>query len=295
MSGSDQAPFSARHRGAHAHIDREFPQTARVGLLHLLHDLQRKGYVNGWDEIDLELQRIARTPPVHMSSPSAHAATVLEKLPWDKVFDFCERLYGHLAIDVGYRDQDGDFQVTTPKRQVQAFIASELQRLFLEEGLAFEFRDGLVQRRGRRHTVERTSRAEVVLGDARLDAARRHYEKALKFFRDATKPDYENAVKEAVCAVEAAGKALFPDAKASTLGDLTKWLTREDTTKLPKSISQTLAGLYAFRSGGEGVAHGAAVGGAVTAEIAEFVLAVAASQIILLVDLANAHEPEIPF
>ena len=119
MSSHTQAPFSARNRGAHAHLDRDFPKSARVGLVHLLHDLQRKGYVEGWEEIDLELRRIARVPPISMSSARADAAEIIDKLSWEKVFDFCERLHGHLAIDVGYRDDDGDFQVTTARSQVR--------------------------------------------------------------------------------------------------------------------------------------------------------------------------------
>ena len=240
MSSIGQAPFSSRNRGTHGQVDQDFPKSARMGLLHLLNDLDRKRYIEGWEELDLELRRIARMPPLLTSSPRAEVAEVLEELPWEKLYDFCERLYSHLAIEVGYRDDDGGFQVTTAKSRVQSFIASELQRLFLEEGLAFEFRDGLVLRRGRRHTVDRISRAELVLGDPRLEAARRHYEKALKFFRDPSKPDHENAVKEAVCAIEAAGKSLFPDAKASTLGDLAKWLSRGDAGCLPKAITAHL-------------------------------------------------------
>ena len=119
---------------------------------------------------------------------------------------------------------------------MQAFINRELQRLFNEEDLAFEFSEGVVRRRGRRHTVDRISKAEVVLGDPRLAAARKHYEKALQFFRKPSKPDYENCVKEAVCAVEAAGKALFQEAKAQTLGDLTKWLVGHADIRLPKAL-----------------------------------------------------------
>jgi hypothetical protein len=211
------------------------------------------------------------------------------------VYDFCERLHGHLAHEVGYLDEHEDYRVSTPRGEAQAFISSELHRLYLEEALAFDFREGVVQRRGRRHTVERISRAEVVLGDPRLGAARKHYEKALQFFRDPSMPDHENAVKEAVCAVEAAGKALFPEAKAATLGDLAKWLTGSDTALLPKTLGQTLVGLYGFRSGGDGVGHGGTSGGVATAEVAEYALAVAASQIILLVDISNAQEQDIPF
>lgn len=69
------------------------------------------------------------------------------------------------------------------------------------------------------------TRAEVVLGDPRLDEARKHYAKAVKYFRHASSPDPENAVKEAVCAVEAAAKSLFPDTKPKTLGDVVKAIT----------------------------------------------------------------------
>lgn len=262
----------------------------------------RENYVAGWRPIALELQRIARVPPdAHGNSiaeghrAQTDAEQVLDELPWDRVYDFCERLHGHLAQAVGYRDRDDDFLVTTARSEVQTFIATELQRLFVEESLAFVFDGGVVQRRGRRHTVEQVSRAEVVLADPRLEQARKHYEKALRFFRHPSKPDHENAIKEAVCAVEAAAKALFREAKAATLGDATKWLTGTEPGKLPKTVAQTFIGLYGFRSGGEGVGHGGASGGAVTSEIAEFTLAVAASQIILLVDLAKAREYDIPF
>ena len=109
--------------------------------------------------------------------------------------------------------------------------------------MASKFQGGVVRRRGRRHTVERVSRAEVVLGDPRLEAARKHYQKALGFFRDPSKPDYENAIKEAVCAVEAAGKALFPELNASTLGDLAKSLVGSEQGKPPKALSHTISGL----------------------------------------------------
>ncbi|MNV74658.1 hypothetical protein D3C71_1678980 [compost metagenome] len=64
---------------------------------------------------------------------------------------------------------------------------------------------------------------------------------------------------------------------------------------VPKALTQTLTGIYAFRSGAEGVAHGATTGGKVSADITEYVLAVCASQIIFLVDLANSLEGDVPF
>jgi len=295
MAIDNPVPFSARVRSTRSQLDAEFPDSARVGLLHLLVELIRRRYVEDWLEIAREAARIARVPPAQLTSkPSGDANQILLAMPWEKVYDFCERLHGYLAREVGYVDRDDNFEVTTSRGDAQAFISAELQRLFLEENLAFEFRDGMVYRRGRRHSVQQISGAELVMGDPRLTGARNHYQKALRFFRDPSKPDYENTVKEAVCAVEAAGKALFPEARAATLGDLTKWLTGSSAL-VPKALGQTLAGLYGFRSGGEGVGHGGTGGGEVTAVIAEYALAVAASQIILLVDIAKAQEPEVPF
>jgi hypothetical protein len=303
MTGPQQAPFSARNRGPHHQIDADFPASARNGLLHLLFDLVEKEYVDGWGAIARELQRIGRLSPVEYSTSSisslkqakADSETALGALRWEKTYDFCERLHNHLAREIGYHDNDGDYQVRTPKSEVQGRIANELQRLFSEEGLAFEFTEGLVRRRGRKHTVDMTTKAQVVLGDARLASARKHYDKALQFFRSPSKPDYENTVKEAVCAVEAAGKVLFPSAKAATLGELAKWLTTTKDVSVPKALVHTITGVYGYRSGGEGVGHGGAEGGPATKEVAEYVLAVCASQIIYLVDVAIAQEVDVPF
>jgi hypothetical protein len=302
MAGPQQAPFSARNRGQHRQIDADFPTSARNGLLHLLYDLVEKEYVGGWISIARELQRLGRLAPteydqsavqrIHQARTDAEAA--LANLAWQKVYDFCERLHYHLAREVGYHD-NFEYHVITSKSDVQAYIGDELRRLFLEEGLAFEFSEGIVRRRGRKHTVDVTTRAQVVLGDPRLADARKHYEKALQFFRSLSKPDYENAVKESVCAVEAAGKSLFPASRAATLGDLAKWLSTTKDVSVPKGLVQTITGIYAYRSGGDGVGHGGASGGRATAEVAEYVLAVCASQIIYLVDVANLQEVEVPF
>ncbi|HTZ97614.1 MAG TPA: hypothetical protein VMB18_14530 [Terriglobales bacterium] len=294
-------PFSTRNRGDAAQIDGEVPATARVGLLHLLAEAVREDYIAGWHAATTELQRIARLSPLidwtknESTQAKLNAEEILETLPWAKVYDFCERLHSHLATEIGYSDFNNEYIVRLSRTEVQQILADELERLFREENLAFEFRDGLVQRRGKRHTVSQISKAESVLADARLVPARKHFAKALRYFRDRVKPDPENAVKEAVCAVEAAAKELFPNAKASTLGDVTKWLTGTDVGKLPKALGQTFAGLYGFRSGGDGVGHGGTTGGVVTPSIAEYALALAASQIILLVELASGDEEEIPF
>jgi hypothetical protein len=227
-----------------------------------------------------------------MNQARQDAEAYLNQLEWERVYDFCERLFSYLAHDFVYwQDEEA---VTVTRAQSQLFFAEELQRLFDEESLAYEFKDGLVQRRGKRHTTNQMNKAETALADHKLDAARKHFSKALRYFRDREKPDPENAVKEAVCAVEAAAKELFPDARAATLGDFVKWATASGRCLLPKTVGQTFSGLYAFRNGGEGVSHGATSGEIVTAELSEYVLGVVASQILLLADLARGDE-EPPF
>lgn len=270
-------------------IDNGLPESARIGLLHLVYQLVEKDYVGDWKDIRKELQRIGRILP----SDQCNEDQLLLDLPWDRVLDFCERLYANLAQDVYSRNRPDD-EVLVPRSEVQEYIAKELQQLFLEENLAFEFSGGIVRRRGRRHTTDQISRTELVLGDPRFSKGREHYNKAVRYFRNVAKPDYENVFKEAVCAVEAVIRALFPDG-GSKLSDVVKSITGSEAGQIPAPIAKTFHGLYGFRNSGEGVGHGGADGGPATKELAEYALAVAASQIILLVDLAAAAEPDVPF
>lgn len=280
----------------------EFPSTARIGLLHLLADLVELGYVGGWIPVARELERIERVSPSEYQSSNvsdvkearANVESILSKMAWDKVFDFCERLYSHLACATG-RYWNQDFEELVSRRDVQSHISDEMQRLFLEEALAYEFSDGTVRRRGRQHTIDVTTRAQVVLGDPKLTNARRHFTKAMSFFQEPTDPDFENVIKEAVCAAESAGKALFPEAKSRTLDDLARWFMDKRKGVIPPALVKVITAIYAFRNGGEGVSHGHTNGGIVTAEIAEFVLAVCASQIIYFVDIHRDVETKLPF
>lgn len=296
-------PFSRRTLGSQW-IQDDFPVTARIGLSFLLHDLIDKGYIEGWIEIDKEIRRIARkNPKIYdrqkvASIEDAHVSieTILNTLSWEKVFDFCERLYSHIATDVKIWDNySNDWEITIPREEVQQYISDELQRIFLEEHLAFSFEQGEIERRGRSHTRKQISKAEPTLGDPRLNDARKHFRKALVYFEHPSKPDFENSVKEAVCAVEAAARQLFPQTKGKTLGEVIKKIKGTQDGQLPKPLADTITGLYGFRNGGDGVSHGGTDGGKATRYIAEYALSIAASQIILLHEVASVAEADIPF
>jgi hypothetical protein len=298
-------PFSRRSGESKPWVQEDWPKSARTALLHLLYDLVDRRYVGGWVAIDKEVRRIARERPSNYNDDAAEATrdarqsteAILANLKWDKMFDFCERLYSHLAISVGYWDGFAhQWEEETDCGTVQEYVSAGIQRIFLEENLAYTFAEGEVRRRGRNHTRELLAKAEPAMGDPRLDAAREHFRKALQYFDHPTKPDYENSVKEAVCCVEAAARCLFPQAKAKTLGDVVKRIQGSNLGQLPKPLADTLTGLYGYRSAGDGVSHGGADGGKVTPAIAEYVLGIAAAQVILLQEVAaSSSETDVPF
>lgn len=299
-----KVPFSQRTGGPRAWIEDDWPETARMGLLNVLHDLVEKGYVDGWSSLDKELRRIARQSYAHYDPNKAESASIayrsaeaiLATLQWPRVFDFCERLYSHIACSRTEWDGYANHEVEVVSREeAQRFIGAELQLLFLEENLAYSFADGEVRRRGRNHTRDLMAKAEPTMGDPRLKEARGHYAKALRYFEHPSNPDFENAVKEAVCAVEAAARRLFPQARGKTLGEIIKQIQGADKGKLPKPLATTITGLYAYRNSGDGVSHGGSDGGQATQAVAEYVLGVAAAQVILLHEVACAAEIQIPF
>lgn len=297
-------PFSRRTIESQQWVQYDFPNTARTALNHLLHDLVDKNYIDGWIDIDKEIRRIAREKPLiydrkndaYIKEARGSTETLLQKLSWEKVLDFCERIYSQLASEI--RDWDGfsnEWEVNTSREDVQSYISNELERIFLEEHLSYSFIQGEVRLRGRSHTRKQISRAEPTLGDPRLNSARQHYAKALNYFEHPSKPDFENSVKEAVCAVEAASRHLFPQTKAKTLGEVINRIKGTQEGQLPKPLADTITGLYAYRNAGDGISHGGSDGGKATQQIAEYALAIAASQIILLHEVASAAEPDVPF
>ena len=112
--------------------------------MHLLFDLVDRRYLADWTLVARELNRIGRLPLTVYNSSSVpslkqartDAETALQGIDWAKVYDFCERLYGHLAQEIGYEDQYGTYDVQVSRGDVQTYVAAELQRLFLEESLA---------------------------------------------------------------------------------------------------------------------------------------------------------------
>lgn len=297
MTDATDRPFSRRYGNPTTRVRNTFPDDARVALGHVLANFVRERYVGGWDPVVREVARLARKPASQFSELDGNDSTrvvegLLEELPWEKVFDFCERLYSMLAIAT--ERSEGEYIVEDKSiSDVRVEIAKELQNLFDEENFDYEFVNGRVIRATTTHTANLAARANVSLTDGRLREARAHFGKAQGFFSDARNPDYQNAVKEAVCAVEAAAKALLPF-DGNTLGDVLG-KAKSDGKYIAPTLIKCFEGLYAFRGSAAGVAHGSPAGAEVSRSVAEFVMASAAAQVILLVELDAENEKDIPF
>jgi hypothetical protein len=90
MANKIQIPFSARNQGAKTQIDNDFPDSARVGVEHLLHDLVARRYIASFKAAIAELERIGRLGPTG-SGDSDILKGCLSYLSWEKMLDFCER------------------------------------------------------------------------------------------------------------------------------------------------------------------------------------------------------------
>lgn len=114
-----------------------------------------------------------------------------------------------------------------------------------------------------------------------LAGVRKHLQGALQKYADRTAPDYANAVKEAIGAVEALVRALTG---AQTLGQGLKEL-RNKPPKVPPLILESWEKMWGYASGTPGTRHGSATVVAVTQAEAHYVIITASAFINYLVAL----------
>jgi hypothetical protein len=151
--------------------------------------------------------------------------------------------------------------------------------------MAFEFREGIFIRPGQPATQKAISEVNKVLRLPALKDANLHFNKARHFYSNALNPDFPNAVKEAVSALEASAKSLFPKLKKLDFDKLLKKLEGTGEHQIPPTIAKSMGAIYAFRGSGSQVAHGGATGGHASVEVAELVVSLSAAFITYLAGL----------
>lgn len=131
--------------------------------------------------------------------------------------------------------------------------------------------------------------AADLLDAGRYPGAAHHLSRAREFIHAAS-PDFPNAAKEAVNAVESVCKTIL-NAPNATLGDCIKTLRRERV--VPGEVARILESLYAYRNSTPGVGHGAVDLPEVRVEEATLILGVAAEGITYL-DALSPRVDEVP-
>lgn len=90
----------------------------------------------------------------------------------------------------------------------------------------------------------------------KYDAPRQHITKAVMLYSDRKSPDYANAVKEAISAVESVCRIIVGDTgKAATLGQTIKKLN-DKGLDIPPALEQAYSKLYGYTCDAGGIRHG---------------------------------------
>jgi hypothetical protein len=267
--------------------------------LYVLDDLIEKKYIisgssvgTKYKPVNQEIARLCRTTE-EANGKSIHPQFFL--MPWSKIFEFIERIY--LKFLHGVNDYDIDGYIIDEIAsivEVKEYFSREISTLLFEEHLGFEFSNGFFYRRGYSKTAQSINNVTTnVLSDSILSKTRMHYLKALQFYGNAKTPDFENAIKEAICAVEASLITLFSPDISKSFENIRKLIGNEKG-KAPAPIIESLIKIYGYRNSGEGVAHATSKGLKVTEKEAELVIALSADYITYLYSLLKTEE-SVPF
>lgn len=277
-------------------ITDDFPLEARSSLAHIFADLARKNYLEGSGSLLNEIRRVRGISRIEFQSFDSESAEILESLSnmeWQRIYQLCERIFSRCLCEEVYEQDDG-WVVRTNIGEVRKYYSEEINTLLSENNIAYEFVDGMFQRRGRAQTQKMKQRVGTVLSQPRLFQVRELYGKALRFYEMVPDPDSTNCIKEALCAFEACIEVLTTKKASNDFVKVIRQLQGNDPKQIPPPIAEGMIRLYGYRGGGEGIAHAAIGGDKVSVFEAELVLNLTASYITYLADLLP-EEDEIPF
>ena len=285
-------------------VEDDFPQSARNGLMYILQQFIDDDFIktrhlsSSLHAIYLELLRTGKSDflSIDKNIDIGDCHKLLGEMPWDKVYVFCERVYDNLLIEKSsYDSYNEESHLDMPLEQVKALFESELNNLCSEENLGYRFQEGQFYKPGRPQTQKNIIKANTVLADHRLHRVKVHYNKACRFFNERINPDYQNSVKEALCALESAAEIMSGKKVSKDFSREISKLSGPDTDKLPPPVVQAMIKIFGYRGTGEGVSHGNTDGLQVSRFEAELILSIVGAFVTYLVDFYNNLEPDIPF
>ncbi len=249
------------------------PERPRVGLYHIVEQ-----FFEEWDKqahqaslglyknICVALRIPRNRKVVNYFDAPPEIERLINGCTWWQFYDICEVVWDTLAYS-NYSSNQKEF-------------AEQVNALFREEHLGFEFEDGKAKKVGSGFIDAKVKEVRYLLKEPEFKSADELFEKAIKAFNSRPKPDVENCIKDAVATVEAVGKIIRKD-KNARIDNIIKDAIQKGV--IPKLLGDPIIKLYAYRGNEPAVAHGGIEPSKVTVDEAEFVLAMSAAIIIYLV------------
>ncbi len=229
------------------------PQQVRVGLREIL---AKCGYdcPSSQRTVICKVLRIRPDPNNWSEYPNIdyEVDSLIHDSEWFDFYDMCERIAQSMA--------------SKP-------FEEEFNKILWEEHVGYQMQQGKLLKVGSEEFDQAVSESRIELGDPRFEVASQQFKKALAF-RNSMPPDYPNAVKEAVNALEGTLQVVV-----NMPGTALPALLSSLQPSLASSLKKLYDGLYAYGSASEGARH-AGVGGHVpSAEEAELIIHTAAAAI----------------
>jgi hypothetical protein len=192
-----------------------------------------------WDSIfKLNILEYRKISEIYFTREVKYA---YDRLQWYEIFDLIEA-----TIKVADKDMKGRFnKVLEQERSAYRIVNSQVIEITSEEEIL---------------EIEK-----VFSQSDDLNPVKQHLDKALKYFSNREKPDYENSIKESISSVESLVKIIT--GSKGTLSTLIKELN------IHQALKDSITKLYAWTSDDGGIRHGS--GGkvlSVNEEEARFIL-----------------------
>jgi len=158
-------------------------------------------------------------------------------LLWYEVYDFIEFIIDIRVSIVGFEKED---------------LQEIFNKIFEEELSAYRFIDGIIVPISNSTEIEAISSALDISLDFGLKGAHIHIQTAISLFSKRPDPDYRNAVKEAISAIESVAKQISgSDSKglSGALDELSKKI------KIHPALKDSFVKLYGYSSDENGIRH----------------------------------------
>lgn len=233
-------------------IFEDAPEQIRVGLREVL---TRSGYENPSQQRNVICRALRIRPdssnwswgPIDLEVDS-----LIHDQEWFKFYDMCEKIARQLT---------------------ETSFEENFNNLLREENIGYQMAGSKLQKVGTREFEQAVNNTMIMFSEPRFRAALIQLEKALAF-RNSLPPDYPNAVKEAVNALEGTLQIVL-----GMQGIALPTLLSSLNPNLPSGLKKIYDGLYAYGSASQGARH-AGVGGPLTnSEEAEIVIHTSAAAI----------------